>query len=42
VQNGDIDPSFVISHELPLEQAPCGYEMFKTEQDDCTKVVLKP
>jgi threonine dehydrogenase-like Zn-dependent dehydrogenase len=42
IQNGDIDPSFVVSHHLPLEQAPQGYEMFKHKQDNCTKVVLKP
>lgn len=42
IQNGDIDPSFVITHELPLEEAPKGYEIFKNKQDDCIKVVLKP
>ena len=42
IQNGDIDPSFVVSHHLPLEQAPQGYEMFKHKQDNCTKVVLQP
>ena len=42
VQNGDIDPSFVITHRLGLDQAPEGYETFKNKQDDCVKVVLKP
>ena len=42
VQNGDIDPSFVITHRLPLEQAPHGYEIFKNKKDKCIKVVLKP
>jgi threonine dehydrogenase-like Zn-dependent dehydrogenase len=42
IQNGEIDPSFVISHHLSLEDAPQGYEMFKHPQDNCTKVVLKP
>jgi threonine dehydrogenase-like Zn-dependent dehydrogenase len=42
VERGDIDPSFVISHTLPLDQAPRGYEMFLNKEDDCTKVVLKP
>ncbi|AFZ56866.1 glutathione-dependent formaldehyde dehydrogenase [Anabaena cylindrica FACHB-243] len=42
IQNGDIDPSFVITHRLPLEQAPHGYEIFKHKQDNCIKVVLKP
>ena len=42
VQNGEIDPSFVISHRLRLDEAPDGYEIFKHKQDRCTKVVLKP
>jgi threonine dehydrogenase-like Zn-dependent dehydrogenase len=42
VQKGDIDPSFVITHTLPLEQAPHGYEIFKNKKDKCIKVVLKP
>ena len=42
VQNGDIDPSFVITHSLPLEQAPDGYEIFKNKKDKCIKVILKP
>lgn len=42
VQNGEIDPSFVITHRLPLEQAPDGYEIFKHKKDNCIKVVLKP
>ncbi|MBE9181969.1 glutathione-dependent formaldehyde dehydrogenase [Oculatella sp. LEGE 06141] len=42
VQNGNIDPSFVITHRLPLEQAPHGYEIFKHKKDNCIKIVLKP
>ena len=42
VQNGDIDPTFIITHTLPLEAAPQGYDMFKNKLDDCEKVVLKP
>ena len=42
VQRGEIDPSFVITHRLPLDQAPHGYEIFKHKQDECIKVVLKP
>jgi len=42
IQNGDIDPSFIITHEIPLDDAPKGYEMFKHKQDGCIKVVLKP
>jgi threonine dehydrogenase-like Zn-dependent dehydrogenase len=42
VQKGEIDPSFVISHILALDEAPRGYDMFLNKEDDCTKVVLKP
>ena len=42
VRNGDIDPSFVVTHRLGLEDAPRGYELFKHKQDDCVKVVLTP
>jgi threonine dehydrogenase-like Zn-dependent dehydrogenase len=42
VQNGEIDPSFIITHRLPLDQAPQGYEIFKHKKESCIKVVLKP
>lgn len=42
IAEDEIDTTFLISHRLPLEQAPEGYRMFKEEQDHCTKVVLKP
>jgi threonine dehydrogenase-like Zn-dependent dehydrogenase len=42
IQEGQIDPSFVITHKIPLSQAPVGYEMFKHKLDDCLKVVLHP
>jgi threonine dehydrogenase-like Zn-dependent dehydrogenase len=42
IQNGDIDPSFVITHHMRLEDAPQGYATFKDKQDDCIKIVLKP
>ena len=41
IQRGDIDPSFVITHRLSLEEAPRGYELFLRKQDDCMKVVLR-
>jgi threonine dehydrogenase-like Zn-dependent dehydrogenase len=40
IENGEIDPSFVITHRLDLEQAPDAFETFKNKQDDCVKVVL--
>ncbi|MGY2084555.1 zinc-dependent alcohol dehydrogenase [Blastococcus sp. SYSU DS0539] len=42
IRNGEIDPSFVVSHTLPLEQAPQGYRMFRDKEDRSNKVVLKP
>jgi threonine dehydrogenase-like Zn-dependent dehydrogenase len=42
IERGEIDPSFVITHTLPLDEASQGYETFKHKQDDCVKVVLKP
>jgi threonine dehydrogenase-like Zn-dependent dehydrogenase len=42
IQNGEIDPTFVITHILPLEQAPHGYDIFKHKLDNCEKVILKP
>jgi threonine dehydrogenase-like Zn-dependent dehydrogenase len=41
IQNGDIDPSFVITHTLQLEDAPRGFDMFVKKLDGCEKVVLK-
>lgn len=42
IVKGEIDPSFVVTHEMALEDAPQAYEMFKDKKDGCIKVVLKP
>jgi threonine dehydrogenase-like Zn-dependent dehydrogenase len=42
IEGGEIDPSFVITHRLRLDEAPRGYETFLHKQDECIKVVLKP
>jgi threonine dehydrogenase-like Zn-dependent dehydrogenase len=42
IENGAIDPSFVVTHTLSLDEAPRGYEMFNHKEDGCIKVVLKP
>ncbi len=42
IQKGQIDPSFVITHRMTLDQAPEGYAIFRDKQDGCIKVVLKP
>ena len=41
IENGEIDPTFVITHRMSLEDAPKGYTMFGKKQDHCEKVVLK-
>ena len=42
IQEGELDPSFVVSHHLPLDEAARGYEIFKHKEDESLKVVLKP
>jgi threonine dehydrogenase-like Zn-dependent dehydrogenase len=42
IEEGAIDPSFVITHRLPLEEAPQAYKTFRDKKDGCIKVVLKP
>jgi threonine dehydrogenase-like Zn-dependent dehydrogenase len=42
IQRGEIDPSFVITHRLPLSEAPHGYQIFRDKQEECIKVVLDP
>jgi threonine dehydrogenase-like Zn-dependent dehydrogenase len=41
IQDGEIDPTFIITHRLSLDDAPLGYELFSNKQDACLKVVLK-
>jgi threonine dehydrogenase-like Zn-dependent dehydrogenase len=42
IEQGEIDPSFVITHRLRLQDAPKAYQTFRDKQDDCIKVVMKP
>jgi threonine dehydrogenase-like Zn-dependent dehydrogenase len=42
IERGDIDPSFVITHRVSLDEAPEMYRTFRDKQDDCIKVVMKP
>jgi threonine dehydrogenase-like Zn-dependent dehydrogenase len=42
IQNGEIDPSFVITHRLSLDEAPQAYKTFRDKQQNCIKVVLDP
>lgn len=42
IEKGDIDPSFIITHTMALEDAPKGYDIFQKHDDNCIKIVLKP
>ena len=42
VERGEIDPSFVITHRLSLDDAPRGYHIFKNKLGGCVKVVMTP
>lgn len=42
IESGEIDPTFLITHRLPLEDAPRAYEIFKRKQENCIKVVMTP
>ncbi|MGB7895448.1 MAG: zinc-dependent alcohol dehydrogenase [Microcoleus sp.] len=42
IQKGEIDPTFVITHRMKLDEAPHAYDIFKQKKDNCIKVVLKP
>ncbi len=41
IERGDIDPTFIITHRLDLEQAPAGYDLFLNKEDECMKVVIE-
>lgn len=42
IEQGKASPSFIVSHELPLDQAPDGYRHFDAREEGWTKIVLKP
>jgi threonine dehydrogenase-like Zn-dependent dehydrogenase len=42
VREGRVDPTFVITHRMPLKDAPTAYRMFRDKEDGCNKVVLTP
>jgi len=42
IQQGEIDPSFVITHRLSLDEAPEAYRTFRDKEEECIKVVLDP
>jgi threonine dehydrogenase-like Zn-dependent dehydrogenase len=42
IEKGEIDPSFIITHKIPIDQAPEMYKTFRDKKDGCIKVVIKP
>jgi threonine dehydrogenase-like Zn-dependent dehydrogenase len=42
IEANEIDPTFLITHRLKLDDAPLGYEIFRDKLDKCIKVVLEP
>jgi threonine dehydrogenase-like Zn-dependent dehydrogenase len=42
IEGGRIDTTFLVSHELPLDEGPRAYDMFRNQQNEVTKVVLRP
>ena len=42
IESDEIDPSFIVTHRLRLDDAPQGYDIFLNKEDECMKVVLKP
>ncbi|RYD24745.1 MAG: hypothetical protein EOP86_28205, partial [Verrucomicrobiaceae bacterium] len=42
IEKKEIDPSFVITHRISLDEAPDAYEKFRDKKDGCIKVVIKP
>jgi threonine dehydrogenase-like Zn-dependent dehydrogenase len=42
IEEGQVDPTRIITHRLPLDEAPHAYDIFKNKEDGCEKVVLKP
>jgi threonine dehydrogenase-like Zn-dependent dehydrogenase len=42
IEKGELDPAAIITHRLPLTEAPTGYKSFRDKEDGCIKVVLRP
>jgi threonine dehydrogenase-like Zn-dependent dehydrogenase len=42
VTQGKLDPAFLATHRLSLEDAPRGYDMFKHKEDGCVRAVFAP
>ena len=42
IHAGDIDPSFIITHRVGLDEVPKAYDVFRNKEDECVKVVIQP
>lgn len=42
IAHGDLDPSYLATHSMPLEEGARGYQMFKDKTDECVRVVFRP
>jgi threonine dehydrogenase-like Zn-dependent dehydrogenase len=42
IQKGELDPSFIITHRIGIDDAPGAYKMFRDKENDCIKVVMRP
>lgn len=42
IERGDLDPTYLITHDMPLENSPRGYELFKEKKDNCVRAVFRP
>jgi threonine dehydrogenase-like Zn-dependent dehydrogenase len=42
IRKGEIDPTFIVTHRMSLDDAANGYDLFANKQENCVKVVLKP
>jgi threonine dehydrogenase-like Zn-dependent dehydrogenase len=42
IRRGELDPSYLLTHRLPLDDGPRGYAMFKHKEDDCLRVAFAP
>ena len=42
IVRGEIDPTFIITHRVALDDAPRMYKTFREKEDSCIKVVMKP
>ena len=42
IEKGEIDPTFIITHHMRLDEAAKGYEIFTKKEDECVKIILRP